>query len=489
MGADLFSIGRSSLRTSKRSLETTSHNIANSNTEGYSRQVITTETNTPVGAGKNIYGTGVNVRSVRRSHDALVEKKLNNSLSQNHFDKERGSKLGQVEEIFNEINSDGMNKILNRFFNSFRELSNQPENEVVRSIVRDNANIVVEDFKRIHDSITGVKENIDASLSAAVEDINAQANRIAELNREIVRLENQGGQSGDLRDQRDNSVRQIAEYLPVNTYEDGNNQYIVNIVGAGSLVAGGVTNPLSASKISSNGEGAYDGEGKIEIFFDSNKSNPLSTKVRSGRIGALLKTRNEEVTQLRSQVDEMAHGLVHSTNAIHRRGYANREVKMDQQGNIINDPRMGPMTGINFFKEPLDLKQAANFIELSDEVKSDLNNISTGLAPNSPGDNRIAIAIAKLQHEKILGEGSKTFEETYLQSVGKIGVAVSKSAINTEQSGGILAQAKSIKERISGVSIDEETTNMVKFQHAYDASAKMMKTADEMFDSVLGMLR
>ena len=250
-----------------------------------------------------------------------------------------------------------------------------------------------------------------------------------------------------------------------------------------------MTNPLSASKVSSKGNGAYTDEGKIEIFFDSNKTNPLSTKVTSGKIGALIKTRNEEVTELRSQIDEMAHGLVHSTNAIHRRGYVNRKIEMDQQGNIINDPRMGPVTGINFFKEPLDLKQAANFIELSDEVKSDLNNISTGLAPNSPGDNRIAIAISKLQHEKILGEGSKTFEESYLQSVGKIGVAVSKSQINTEQSGGILAQAKSIKERISGVSLDEETTNLVKFQHAYDASAKMMKTADEMFDSVLGMLR
>lgn len=489
MGADLFSIGRSSLRTSKRSLETTSHNIANSNTEGYSRQVITTETNAPVGSGKNVYGTGVNVRSVRRAHDSLVEKKLNHSLSQNHFDQERGSKLGQVEEIFNEINSDGMNKILNRFFNSFRELSNQPENEVVRSIVRDNANIVVEDFKRINDSITGVKENIDASLEASVEDINVQAKRIAELNVEIIRLENQGGQAGDLRDQRDNSVRQIAEYLPVNTYEDGKSQYVVNIVGAGSLVAGGVTNNLSSSKTTSNGDDAYAGEGKIEIFFGSNKNHPISTKVNSGSIGAMLKTRNEEISDLRSNIDEMAHGLVHATNAIHRRGYANREIRMDEQGNILSDPRAGKNTGINFFKEPLDIKQAANFIELSDEIKDDLNNISTGLAPNSPGDNRIAIAIAKLQHEKILGGGSKTFEETYLQSVGKIGVAVSKSHINSEQSGGILAQAKSIKERISGVSLDEETTNMVKFQHAYDASAKMMKTADEMFDSVLGMLR
>ena len=94
-----------------------------------------------------------------------------------------------------------------------------------------------------------------------------------------------------------------------------------------------------------------------------------------------------------------------------------------------------------------------------------------------------------MQHEKVLGQGSKTFEETYLQSIGKIGLETSKSKINEEQSKGILAQAKSIKERLSGVSIDEEATNMVKYQQAYEASAKMIRTADEMFDSVLGMMR
>ena len=485
MGADLFSIGQTSLRTSKRSLETTSHNIANSNTEGYSRQIITTENNSPISAGGHVFGTGVNVRSVRRAHDALVEKKLNNSLSQNSFDQERSGKLGQVEEIFNEINSEGMNKILNKFFNSFRELSNQPENEVVRGIVRQNASVLIEDFTRINDSIGAVAGNIDKSLASATEDINAHGKRIMELNKEIVRLENQGGQTGDLRDQRDNSVRAIAEYIPVNTYVDEKNQYVVNIVGAGSLVAGGIANQLEALNVQKEGQSG----GQVEIYFAGNRVSPISRKIKSGRIGALIKSRNSEVGNLKDQINEIAHGLVHATNAIHRKGYANRNIQIDEQGKILPSNQNQKITGINFFKEPLDLSNAAEFIDLSDDIKDDLNNISTGLAPNSPGDNRIAIAISKLQHEKFLGDGSRTLEETYLQSVGNIGVAVSKSRINSEQSGGILAQAKSIKERISGVSMDEETANMVKFQHAYDASAKMLRTADEMFDSVLGMLR
>ncbi len=485
MGADLFSIGRSSLRTSKRSLETTSHNIANSNTEGYSRQRITQETNTPIGEGNYVLGTGVNVQSVKRVHDRLVEKKLNQSLSQHKFNEERGFQLGRVEEVFNEINSDGLNKVLNRFFNSFRELSNQPENEVVRSMVRDNAKLVVADFKRISDSITMVKEGVDNKLTATVTEINSMTGSIAKLNKEIIRLENIGGEAGDLRDQRDQLVRDLSEYFKLHTYEDGKGQYVVNVVGVGSIVAGGTTNELKAS--ASAGSNAKN-EGRVEIYFANKKNQPVTHKIQGGTIQAMVQTRNDDIQDLRKNLDSIAHGLVHTTNAIHRRGYKNQKLPTDQQGNVIL-PRDQKVTNINFFKEPMDVKNASNRLELSDEVKEDVNNIATGLAPNSPGDNRIAIAISKLQHEKVLGGGTTTFEEGYQKSVGKIGLSTAKSKIDFEQSGGILAQAKSIKERISGVSIDEETANMVKYQHAYDASARMIKTADEMFDSVIGMMR
>jgi len=489
LGADLFSIGRSSLRTAKKSLSTTSHNIANANTEGYSRQIARAETNTPIQSGKNVFGSGVNIKSVKREHDKLVEKKFVHSIANNEYDKERTTQLTRVEDIFNEMNSDGMNKVLNRFFNTFRELSNQPENETVRSVVRDNAQIVVKDFNRIAESITDVKIQVDAKIGNAVQELNLQANAIASLNKEIIRLENMGGETGDLRDQRDLAVKNIADFGQVNAYEDKKGQYVVGLVGVGSLVAGGLVNELSVGQVGGDGVGAYKDEGKTEIFFKDRPDLPITENIKAGRLQALVQTRNEEITELRGNLDEMAHGLVHATNAIHRRGFINKPIPTDENGNINPNHGMGKITGIDFFKEPLDFSRASEYISLSEDVKKDLNNIATGLAPNSPGDNRIAIAISKLQHEKILGGGSKTFEETYLQSVGTIGLATGKSKINEEQSGGILAQAKSIKERISGVSIDEETTNMVKYQHAYDASAKMIRAADKMFDSVLGMMR
>ena len=106
----------------KQSMSTTSHNIANANTDGFSRQEVRTETGITLPQGDYVLGTGTEIQSIRRAHDELVEKKLNTSITNHKFNEERTLQLGHVEEIFNEINSEGMNKIMNRFFNSFREL-------------------------------------------------------------------------------------------------------------------------------------------------------------------------------------------------------------------------------------------------------------------------------------------------------------------------------------------------------------------------------
>jgi flagellar hook-associated protein 1 FlgK len=487
MGTDLLNIGKSGLFAAKKSMSTTSHNIANANTDGYSRQELRTETDITIPEGNYVIGTGVNIQSIKRSHDELVEKKLNNSITGHKFNEERTLQLGHVEEIFNEINSEGMNKILNRFFNSFRELSNQPENETVRTVVKENAKIVVGDFHRIQSDLDDVRASINKRIGLSISEINGLAHSIAKLNKEINVEEVAGGTANDLRDQRDRALRTMTEFFPINTYTDGKGQFIVDIEGVGSIVSGSMVQELAGGTfVRSDGTAADKGD--VEIFFAGRPSVQFTEKIKSGTLGAQLKTRNEDIIGLEKQLDELAHGLVLATNAIHRRGFANHFVPIDPQGNPLPSASAKKVTGINFFKEPLNLKRAAEYIELSDEVESDVNNIATGLEPNKPGDNRVALAIAKLQHEKVLGAGSATFEEQYLKSVGGIGLQSSKSKVDQEQSHGILAQAKSIKERLAGVSLDEEAANMIRYQNAYEASAKVIRASDEMFKAVLNLL-
>lgn len=485
--SDLLNIGKSGLFASKRAMSTTSHNIANANTDGFSRQEVRQETSFTLPEGNYVLGTGTQIQSIKRQHDELVEKKLNTSLTGNNFDKERALQLGHVEEIFNEINSEGMNKVLNRFFNSMRELSNQPENETIRNVVKENAKIVVGDFHRIQSNLDEVRGQINKKISLAVDDINMLTKNIAKLNKEINVEEVTSGMANDLRDQRDRAIRSLAEYFPIQTHTDDEGQYIVGVEGLGSLVSGSLNQELKVGATVKDGQNSAD-KGDVEVFFASRQSLNISESLKGGTLGALLKTRNEEIIQLEGQVDELAHGLVLATNAIHRKGFANHPVPTDAQGNPIPNAAGRQVTGINFFKEPLDRKRAAEYIDLSDEIKNDVNNIATALSPNTPGDNRIALAISKLQHEKVLAGGTTTFEEQYLKSVGHIGLQAGKAKINEEQSGGILAQAKSVKERLAGVSLDEEAANMIRYQNSYEASAKVMRASDEMFKAVLNLL-
>jgi len=487
LGVDLLNIGKSGLFTAKKSMSTTSHNIANANTEGFSRQEVRTKTGISLPEGNYVMGTGVEIQTIRRAHDELVDKKLNNSITNHEFNKERTLQLTHIEEIFNEINSEGMNKVLNRFFNSFRELSNQPENETVRNVVKENAKIVTGDFHRIQKSLDDVRGSINKKIALSVDEINSLTQTIATLNKEINIEEVSGGMANDLRDQRDNALRTLTEFFPLTTYSDNQGQFVVSIEGVGSIVSGGLAQKLVAGESVRSEEDSTD-RGHMEVFFAARPGVAISDRVSGGTLGAQLKTRNIEIEDLEKQLDELAHGLVLATNAIHRKGFANHPVPVDAQGNALPHAAPQKVTGINFFKEPLNLKRAAEYIRISDEIEADVNNIATAISPNSPGDNRVALAVSKLQHEKVLGGGTTTFEEQFLKSVGNIGLQTGKSKIDEEQSAGILAQAKSFKERLSGVSLDEEAANMIKYQNAYEASAKVIKASDEMFKAVLGLL-
>lgn len=486
--ANLLSIGSTGLTVAKKSLETTGHNLANVNTEGYSRQRTVIQTNSPIGTGGLIQGTGAKVKRIERVHDQFIEKRLKSNISEHNYFSNRSEQLMQVENIFNEIDNDGLNKVLNRFYNSFRELANQPENETMRSVVRDNAGLVAKDFKRIRETLDAISRNVDSQLKGEVHDINSILKRVANLNKKIASLEGAGDETGDLRDQRDLAVRELSKSFKVHTYLDSNGGYNVSAVNVGTLVSGANFSELAtrgtAKAMSKNGM-----DGTTEIFFKARASEPITHKFKQGTLRALTQVRNEDIKLLQEKVDEIAFEFANTVNAVHRRGYAQRSISTDGQGNAAAFDSQGPTTGINFFEISQTKSGAALTLDLSDSVKENLSNIATGLNANSPGDNRVALAISKLQHERIMVEGTATIEEVFLQTIGNIGINTGKARLDSEQSEGILAQTTALRERMSGVSIDEETANMVRFQHAYDASAKVMQTANDMFDTVLRIKR
>ena len=486
--ADLLGIGRSGLNASKKSLEVTGHNLSNVNTEGYSRQRVMQSTAIPVSVGGFIHGTGVKVDGVRRFNDEFIDKRLSNALANDKYYEARTEHLEQVEQIFNELDSDGLNQVLNKFFNSFRELANQPENETIRSVVRDNANLVIKDFRRIRGTLDTQANNIDRKIQNSVADVNQLLHHIADLNGKITSIESAQGETGDLRDQRDIALRNLSENFKIHTYVDEKNRFIVTAQGIGTLVTGLHTQELAT--ITKNKTDSSNGmNGSVEIVLKDRPSQKITDAFQGGTLAAIVKVRNEDLKKLQNNIDGIAYQFTTSVNTIHRQGFVNRPITIGADGKPAIMDHKGPTTGLDFFKQPLEVEEAGNLIDLSDTVKKDLSNIAAAIDPNAPGDNRVAIAISKLQHERISGEGSVTLEEQYLQTIGSIGLETGKARLDGEQANGILAQANSLRERLTGVSIDEETANMVRYQQAYQASAKIMQAADDMFKTVLEIKR
>ena len=486
--ADLLGIGKSGLFASKKALEVTGHNLSNVNTEGYSRQRVMQSTAIPISTGGFVQGTGVKVDGINRFNDEFIDKRLNGALSNSKFYDSRSENLDQIESIFNEIDSEGLNQILNKFFNSFRELANQPENETIRSVVRDTSSLVVKDFHRIRESLDLQAENIDRKITTSVSDVNQILHHIADLNGKIATIEAQQGESSDMRDQRDLALKNLSEHFKVHTYTDEKNHFVVTAQGIGTLVTGLQTQELAIisknKKYSSNNM-----NGSTEIVLKDRPSQTITNNFQSGTLASVIKVRNEDLKKLQQDMDGIAYKFATSVNSIHRQGFVNRKIAIAPDGTPASSDSKGPTSGIDFFVQPMEVDGASSLIDLSNFVKDDLSNIAAALSPNAPGDNRVSIAISKLQHERIEGDESVTLEEKFLQTIGGIGLETGKAKLDAEQANGILAQTNGIRERLTGVSIDEETANMVRFQHAYEASAKMMQAADEMFKTVLELKR
>ncbi|MCY4523771.1 MAG: flagellar hook-associated protein FlgK [Halobacteriovoraceae bacterium] len=484
--SNLLEIGKSGLFASKKSLETTAHNLANTNTEGYSRQRAEMQNSRPLPKHGLILGTGVDVKQIKRIHDSNVEKGLNKALSKHHFFNERSSQLEKIEKAFNEIDVEGLHKVLGRFYNSFRQLANKPENEAIRSIVRENARLVIKDFRALRQQLDLAARSIDNRIMNGINEINEKIQLITELNVKIRILEAGNDESGDLRDLRDRAARKLSEYFKINYYHDNKGAFIVSAEGVGTLVTGGIGQKLKTVHKSQQ-ESSNNMANSVEIYLENKPGYKITERFKDGNLSSLVNLRNKDIRNLQDNIDNTAYELIQTVNAVHRRGFVNRTIPIDDKKMPDLNDQKGPTFGVNFFKEPNRRYQAALDMDLSDAIKNDLSNMATALSPNKPGDNRVALAISKLQHEKVMENGTATIEENFLKNIGHIGLKAQKANFDKEHSKGILNQLNSIRERVSGVSIDEEAANMIKFQNAYEASAKVMSTADAMFKAILSI--
>lgn len=465
--SSMMDVGKRSLSNAQTALQTVSHNIANKSTEGYSRQRVDLVSNEPIGSGNLRIGMGARASQVSRINNPWLEKQIQREQMNLGQAETKADSLARVEQVYNEQGTKGLNHQMNEFFNSFRELSNTPESLASRTMVREAASSLVGTFKTMNKQLNDVQTDLDGQIKTTTDEINQITKEISSLNEKIQLVEIQNVPANDERDRRDLLVKKLGEKIDITWGEGRNGMLTITAGNTAILVSGTSNNELKATHT--------DERDRVELFFRSSEKGSLfniTNQIRGGKIGGALEVRDDIIEKHLETIDNLAYRMSEEVNRAHAEGY-------DRYGK----------TQVEFFNLPNEIKGASERLELSDDVKLDAGKIATAARPDSPGDNTISSLIAGLQYEKVMDGGSATLDDFYISQVGQIGTVAQRALKTFESQKNILDQLTNIRESISGVSLDEEATKMIEMQKAYDASARLIRTADEMFDTVLNLKR
>jgi flagellar hook-associated protein 1 FlgK len=408
---------------------------------------------------------GNRAASVTRTNNPYLEKQVQKETGQMGMYQGRSDAMGRVEQVYNEQINKGLNQYMTDFFNAFRELSNNPESTTSRTMVKEAAEALSKDFHRVDHQLTEIQKDLDERTKNEVSELNKMTKEVATLNQQIAQTELQGIPANDQRDRRDTLLKHINEKIDINYAEGSNGMVTISTAGNAILVSG-----LDSYSMETHENPTTQ---RIDVFFKPNDHTPpfvITDRIKGGQLGGILDVRDKVIPDLKDKMDNMAFTVANEVNGAHMQGY-------DRKG------RMGLM----FFETSGQVAGAAKSIELNQEIAADVNRVAAASKPNAVGDNTVANVMSQLQYKEVM-DGS-TLDDYYNAQVGRVGVLAQRADKAREAQGNILNQLNTIRESVSGVSLDEETTKMIEWQKSFDASARVIRTADEMFDTVLNLKR
>lgn len=464
----IFSIAQTGLIAQKVAIEVTSENIANVNTPGYSRQRTIMETAPTTTANGLPLGTGVRVSQVQRSYDDMLQRLLKTENSTYGEASAEQTAMIRIEQLFNDLTSTGLGKSLQDYFNAWEDLSVNPQGTAERQAVLSTGQILSDNFNQINTYMGDVKTQANQSLEGLTSDVNDKLKTIASLNVQIQQTENLNGNANELRDQRDLLVRELAQKVGVDYREEDDKTVTLTLASGETLVSANLYGEFSLQ----------DNAGKYDISLrqaGSATGSPVDLSGAKGEIGGTLQVRDRIVDSYLSRLDELAYNLANEVNAAHSSGYGTNG-----------------STGNNFFSPPAAMGGYSGLIsvEVTDPAAIAAADADPSLPASGAGNNANALKLAALKTAKVDSSfGSISFSSFYNSLVGSVGVGVQDSERALQLSESVRKQLDNLRESQSGVSLDEEMMSLIKYQKAFEGSAKLITTATEMLDTVLGLVR
>ncbi len=443
------------MQADETALDTTSNNIANADTPGYTRQTVNFVEAPPVEYGGQLFGTGVQVGSIVSQSSGVLQLLLNQDTQQQSQYSSYLTTMQQVQTLFNETSGNGLQSSITGFFNSLQQLSEDPSNTTDRQSVITSAQNMAQNFNNASASLTSLQQNADASVSQSVNQINALTPQIAQLNGEISEAVSTGENAGPLDDQRNQLLTQLSNLVGVSEINAGNGNITVTTTSGAALVVGNQNFQLSTQADPSTG------------FQDvySLGSN-VTSSISGGALGGALQVRDTTIPSILSSLDSLASNLETSFNTINQAGF-------DLNGN----------PGGNFFVPP-PAGGAGAAAKMAVAI-TDPSQIAAS-QDGSSGDNSNVNAMLALQNQNIVN--GQTPMNAYSSLVFQIGNDVSTAQSEQQGSQASIQQVQNQIGSISGVSINEEAANLIQYQQAYQAAAQAAAIISQLTQTAITMV-
>jgi len=445
-----LTIAVGALQAEQGALNVTSNNVANVNTPGYARQRAVFHEGVPVELPPLVFGTGVVFGQPQSVRDDILELRLHEETQQQgQFDAEV-QQLQQAQTGFQGTNDVGTQ--LTNFFNSLNKLSADPSSQPLRQGFLTAAGNLASSFQTTARSLEIQRTNIDQSVVQSVSQINTLTQQIAGQSQQIAALENVHEDAGVLISQRTESIRQLSQLIDVRVVPNESSISLTTANGA-LLVASSQSFALSA-QVSPSG---------VQHIFS--QGNDISGKLSGGSLNGLITVRDQSIPGLLNQLDTLAAGLSTTLNGIHRGGF---DLNGVAGGDLFTPPPVG-VTG------------AASSISVAITDPSLIAASSDG----SPGSNGNAAALYNVRGQAV-ANGQNPFDY-YASVVFNVGNGVATAQTESQASGQILQQLTDQRNSISAVSLDEEGANLLRYQNAYQAAAKVITTINDLTQAAVNL--
>lgn len=449
------------LQTQQRAIDVANHNIANQLTPGYSRQVAMLGTTPPytlptLSAPKvGQLGTGVTVMSIQRIREGFLDVQYRTQAEQLGNATAQAEVYRFLETIFNEPDPSGVAAALDGFWHAWQEVVSRPEDVPTRTALVESSQTLANRINGVRNQVAQQRDITAQKIAVEVERINQIGHRIASLNAQISGVLGAGQQPNDLMDARDLLLDELSQFAGATTVvtPDG----AINVYYHGRALVD--RSRFEAIRLSQDAV-----TGELGVVWSSDGT---AVKLGTGSVSGYLEMYNVILPRITADVEAFRDTLVNEVNAIHQTGYG------------LTDPGPTP-PGRDFFEV-----LANGDIRVIPALIDDPSLIATSALPDTPGNSDVALAIANLREALTMDSGTTTINGFYRALVARIGSEAQRVESAKENSTTLAQSIDRQRMAVSGVSLDEEAVNLIKYQHAYQAAARAMTVVDEMLDQLI----